>query len=185
MVRILIIDEDSFVPWTFTNYQATVQNNFSSGGPHKFLTFALAGEEYGLSIMKIKEIIGMMSVTVLPQTPDYVKGVINLRGKVIPIIDLRCKFNLEQVEPSERTCIIVYKYSFAGQIYWDTLFQSRLYQHLSAEEMFEYLLPRVVQFRDVIVTIIYDEFKEPEKSLDLLSKSISGFKRWTFLRGWL
>ena len=87
--------------------QATVQNDFSSGGPHKFLTFALAGEEYGISIMKIKEIIGMMQVTVLPQTPDYVKGVINLRGKVIPIIDLRCKFNLEQVEPSERTCIIV------------------------------------------------------------------------------
>lgn len=87
--------------------QATMQNDFSSGGPHKFLTFALAGEEYGISIMKIKEIIGMMQVTVLPQTPDYVKGVINLRGKVIPIIDLRCKFNLEQVEPSERTCIIV------------------------------------------------------------------------------
>ena len=84
-----------------------MQNNFGSGGPHKFMTFALVGEEYGISIMKIKEIIGMMSVTVLPQTPDYVKGVINLRGKVIPIIDLRCKFNLEQVEPSERTCIIV------------------------------------------------------------------------------
>ena len=87
--------------------QTTVQNDFSSGSLQKFLTFALAGEEYGISIMKIKEIIGMMPVTVLPQTPDYVKGVINLRGKVIPIIDLRCKFNLEQVEPTERTCIIV------------------------------------------------------------------------------
>lgn len=87
--------------------QTATQNDFSSGGPQKFLTFSLASEEYGISIMKIKEIIGMMPVTVLPQTPEYIKGVINLRGKVIPIIDLRCKFNLEQVEPTERTCIIV------------------------------------------------------------------------------
>jgi purine-binding chemotaxis protein CheW len=87
--------------------QTATQNDFGSGGPQKFLTFSLAGEEYGINIMKIKEIIGMMPVTVLPQTPEYVKGVINLRGKVIPIIDLRCKFNLEQVEPTERTCIIV------------------------------------------------------------------------------
>ena len=87
--------------------QTATQNDFGSGGPQKFLTFSLANEEYGISIMKIKEIIGMMPVTVLPQTPEYVKGVINLRGKVIPIIDLRCKFNLELVEPTERTCIIV------------------------------------------------------------------------------
>ena len=87
--------------------QISSQNDFSSGSPQKFLTFALAGEEYGISIMKIKEIIGMMPVTVLPQTPEYVKGVINLRDKVIPIIDLRLKFALEQVEPTERTCIIV------------------------------------------------------------------------------
>ena len=87
--------------------QVSPPNDFSSDGPQKFLTFTLAGEEYGISIMKIKEIIGMMPVTVLPQTPEYVQGVINLRGKVISIIDLRCKFNLEQVEPSERTCIIV------------------------------------------------------------------------------
>ena len=85
----------------------TAQNDFDSGVPHKFLTFSLANEEYGINIMKIKEIIGMMPVTVLPQTPEYVRGVINLRGKVIPIIDLRCKFNLEQIEPTERTCIIV------------------------------------------------------------------------------
>ncbi len=85
----------------------TEQNNFSSGTPQKFLTFALAGEEYGITIMQIKEIIGLMPVTVLPQTPTYVKGVINLRGKVIPIIDLRLKFALEPAEPTERTCIIV------------------------------------------------------------------------------
>ena len=87
--------------------QATTQNDFSSIGSQKFLTFALAGEEYGINVMQVKEIIGMLPVTVLPQTPAYVKGVINLRDKVIPIIDLRCKFDLEQVEPTERTCIIV------------------------------------------------------------------------------
>ncbi|MBN2808708.1 MAG: purine-binding chemotaxis protein CheW [Deltaproteobacteria bacterium] len=87
--------------------QTVERTGFSSGTPQKFLTFALAGEEYGITIMKIKEIIGMMPVTVLPQTPAYVKGVINLRGKVIPIIDLRLKFALEYAAPSERTCIIV------------------------------------------------------------------------------
>ena len=87
--------------------QSATQNDFFNGESRKFLTFALASEEYGITIMRIKEIIGMMPLTVLPQTPEYVKGVINLRDKVIPIIDLRCKFNLEQVESTERTCIIV------------------------------------------------------------------------------
>ncbi len=73
----------------------------------KYLTFVLASEEYGISILRIKEIIGMMPVTSVPQTPDFVKGVINLRGKVIPVIDLRLKFGLEEVEYTERTCIIV------------------------------------------------------------------------------
>ncbi|MBN2705372.1 MAG: purine-binding chemotaxis protein CheW [Deltaproteobacteria bacterium] len=78
-----------------------------NGAIRKFLTFKLANEEYGISIMKIKEIIGLMPITVLPQTPDYVKGVINLRGKVIPIIDLRTKFGLEEIPHTERTCIVV------------------------------------------------------------------------------
>ena len=73
----------------------------------KYLTFALAGEEYGISILKVKEIIGMMSVTHVPQTPDFVKGVINLRGKVIPVVDLRLRFALEAAAYTERTCIIV------------------------------------------------------------------------------
>jgi purine-binding chemotaxis protein CheW len=73
----------------------------------KYLTFSLAGEEYGIGILKVKEIIGMMSITVVPQTPEYVKGVINLRGKVIPVIDLRLKFGLEAAAYTERTCIIV------------------------------------------------------------------------------
>ncbi len=73
----------------------------------KYLTFTLADEEYGISILKIKEIIGMMPITSVPQTPDYVKGVINLRGKVIPVVDLRGRFGMEEIDYTERTCIIV------------------------------------------------------------------------------
>jgi len=73
----------------------------------KYLTFSLAGEEYGIGILKVKEIIGMMAVTHLPQTPGFVKGVINLRGKVIPVVDLRLRFGLEASACTERTCIIV------------------------------------------------------------------------------
>jgi purine-binding chemotaxis protein CheW len=73
----------------------------------KYLTFSLAGEEYGIGILKIKEIIGMMPITPVPQTPEFVKGVINLRGKVIPVLDLRLKFDMEAMDFTERTCIIV------------------------------------------------------------------------------
>ncbi len=73
----------------------------------KYLTFSLADEEYGISILKIKEIIGMMPITTVPQTPEFVKGVINLRGKVIPVIDLRLRFGMDAIDYTERTCIIV------------------------------------------------------------------------------
>jgi len=73
----------------------------------KYLTFTLADEEYGIGILKIKEIIGMMSITTVPQTPEFVKGVINLRGKVIPVMDLRLRFGMEPIDYNERTCIIV------------------------------------------------------------------------------
>lgn len=73
----------------------------------KYLTFSMANEEYGIGILKVKEIIGMMPVTPVPRTPGYVKGVINLRGKVIPVIDLRLRFGMPQAEYTDRTCIIV------------------------------------------------------------------------------
>ena len=73
----------------------------------KYLTFCLANEEYGIGILKIKEIIGMMTITTVPQTPEFVKGVINLRGKVIPVLDLRRRFGMEPMNYTERTCIIV------------------------------------------------------------------------------
>jgi purine-binding chemotaxis protein CheW len=73
----------------------------------KYLTFALAHEEYGLEILKVREIIGYMDVTAVPQTPPHVRGVINLRGQVIPVVDLRAKFAMEAVEVTDETCIIV------------------------------------------------------------------------------
>jgi len=73
----------------------------------KYLTFSLDEEEYGIGILKVKEIIGMMPITSVPRTPDFVKGVINLRGKVIPVIDLRSKFKMQVIPYTERTCIIV------------------------------------------------------------------------------
>ena len=73
----------------------------------KYLTFSLKEEEYGIGILKVKEIIGMMPITSVPRTPEFVKGVINLRGKVIPVIDLRLKFSMESIDYTDRTCIIV------------------------------------------------------------------------------
>jgi purine-binding chemotaxis protein CheW len=73
----------------------------------KYLTFALAQEEYGLEILKVREIIGYIAVTAVPQTPHYVKGVVNLRGQVIPVVDLRAKFGMETADVTDQTCIIV------------------------------------------------------------------------------
>jgi purine-binding chemotaxis protein CheW len=73
----------------------------------KYLTFSLDDEEYGIGILKIKEIIGMMPITSVPQTPGFVKGVINLRGKVIPVVDLRLRFGMDAIDYTERTCIVV------------------------------------------------------------------------------
>lgn len=73
----------------------------------KYLTFALGKEEYGIGILKVREIIGLMDITAVPHTPHYIKGVINLRGRVIPVLDLRIKFDMPEREYDERTCIIV------------------------------------------------------------------------------
>ncbi len=89
------------------NQAAPKENLIKSDRDGKYLTFSLADEEYGIGILKIKEIIGMMPITTVPQTPDFVKGVINLRGKVIPVIDLRLRFGMESIDYAERTCIIV------------------------------------------------------------------------------
>ncbi len=81
----------------------------------KYLTFDLAEEEYGLEILRVREIIGMMEITPVPRTPDFVLGVINLRGKVIPVADLRLKFGLPYKEPDDRTCVIVVEVQSEGE----------------------------------------------------------------------
>ncbi|MEN6576335.1 MAG: chemotaxis protein CheW [Phycisphaerales bacterium] len=81
----------------------------------KYLTFALGAEEYGLEILKVREIIGYMDITAVPQTPSYVKGVVNLRGQVIPVVDLRAKFGMETTEVTDQTCIIVVEISQTGR----------------------------------------------------------------------
>ncbi|HEX8985852.1 MAG TPA: chemotaxis protein CheW [Bryobacteraceae bacterium] len=73
----------------------------------KYLTFELGREEFGIQVLKVREIMGIQDITAVPQTPTYVKGVINLRGKVIPVVDLRRKFGLPEIEHTQRTCIIV------------------------------------------------------------------------------
>lgn len=80
---------------------------FQSENEGKYLTFQLAEEGYGIGILKVREIIGMLPVTPVPQTPMFLKGVINLRGQVIPVVDLRLKFGLMEEEYTERTSIIV------------------------------------------------------------------------------
>jgi len=79
--------------------------NNQRGG--KYLTFALGKEGYGIQILKVREIIGYMDITSVPRTPSHVKGVLNLRGQVISVIDLRTKFGMETAQKTEETCIIV------------------------------------------------------------------------------
>jgi purine-binding chemotaxis protein CheW len=79
--------------------------NVHRGG--KFLTFYLDQEEYGLEILSVREIIGLLPVTPVPQAPHYVQGVVNLRGQVIPVVDLRLKFSMQALEATDQTCIIV------------------------------------------------------------------------------
>jgi purine-binding chemotaxis protein CheW len=73
----------------------------------KYLTFLIGKEEFGVGVLKVREIMGIQDITAVPQTPAYLKGVINLRGKVIPVVDLRLKFGLPAIEYTKRTCIIV------------------------------------------------------------------------------
>lgn len=83
------------------------EGSFGEALKGKYMTFKLAEEAYGLGILKVKEIIGYMDITKVPKTENFMRGVVNLRGKVIPVIDLRLKFDMEEIEPDEQTVIIV------------------------------------------------------------------------------
>ena len=92
---------------------STVAENRAAAAPSsdhrsgKYLAFHLGNEEFGIQVMRVREIMGVQDITAVPHTPHHTKGVINLRGKVIPVIDLRLKFGLEEVPYTQRTCIIV------------------------------------------------------------------------------
>lgn len=90
---------------TLTAPEAAASKSDERAG--KYLTFIIGKEEFGVGVLKVREIMGIQDITAVPQTPAYLKGVINLRGKVIPVIDLRLKFGLPSIEYTQRTCIIV------------------------------------------------------------------------------
>lgn len=95
---------------------ATPGNARAAGGlGGKYLTFALAKEEYGLEILKVREIIGYMDITAVPRMPPHVRGVINLRGQVIAVVDLRAKFGMESAPRTDETCIIVVEIRQGGR----------------------------------------------------------------------
>lgn len=85
--------------------QASLQKVDQRAG--KYLTFGLGHEEFAIQVLRVREIMGVQEITAVPQMPGHVKGVINLRGKVIPVLDLRLKFGLPEIEYTQRTCIIV------------------------------------------------------------------------------
>lgn len=90
-----------------TSKKTSAEEAAESGLSAKYLTFRLAGETYGLDILQVREIIGLLPVTRMPRMPEYARGVINLRGKVIPVVDLRLKFGMKMAEATSETCIIV------------------------------------------------------------------------------
>jgi len=81
----------------------------------KYMTFQLAAEVYGLEILKVREIIGLMEITRMPRMPEFIRGVVNLRGRVIPVVDLRRKFGMDHAEATEQTVIIVVQVGVAGR----------------------------------------------------------------------
>ncbi|EKD27572.1 MAG: hypothetical protein ACD_79C00670G0002 [uncultured bacterium] len=91
------------------------KESFISNIAGKYLTFKLKDEYYGIQIIKVQEIIGIMPVTRVPKTPKFIRGVINLRGKVIPVIELRRKFGMESIRDNEATCIIVVQISDSSE----------------------------------------------------------------------
>lgn len=90
-----------------------MKNELSANLAGKYLTINLEGEAYGLAVLKVREIIRVQKITPVPQLPDYIKGVINLRGRVISIVDLRAKFGLK-TDFTERTCIVVVQVKLAN-----------------------------------------------------------------------
>lgn len=94
---------------TSTAIDLEMQSMDKDADDHQYLTFILAGEEYGVDILRVQEIKGWDNVTAIPNTPKYIRGVINLRGTIVPIIDLRDRFSLESIAYGSTTVVIVLK----------------------------------------------------------------------------
>lgn len=92
---------------------ATGSNNLSAAG--KYLTFVLGGESYGIPVLKVREIIKLVPVTFVPKLPSYIKGVLNLRGRIIPVLDMRIKFGMTVTQDTDHTCVIVVQVCSAAQ----------------------------------------------------------------------
>jgi purine-binding chemotaxis protein CheW len=99
----------------------------------KYMTFKLADEAYGLEILKVREIIGLMEITRVPRAAEFIRGVINLRGKVIPVVDLRLKFGMPRNEPTDQTVIIVVQYELSGQSFTMGILVDQVLEVLSIE----------------------------------------------------
>jgi purine-binding chemotaxis protein CheW len=96
-----LFSPEQYMSTTMTvNDAANAQSDVRAG---KYLTFHLSNEEFGIRVLKVREIMGLQEITAVPQTPAHIKGVINLRGKVVPVIDLRLKFGLDAAEYTQRT----------------------------------------------------------------------------------
>jgi purine-binding chemotaxis protein CheW len=111
---------------------ATITKTKAKAG--KYLTFALGSEEYGIAILKVREIIGYMTITAVPRMPEFVRGVINLRGQVIPVVDLRSRFGMETKETTEQTCIIVVDIHHEGRSFNAGLIVDRVQEVLDIEQ---------------------------------------------------
>jgi purine-binding chemotaxis protein CheW len=94
--------------------QEQTTHTVAQAGNVKYLTFALGPESYAIPVLKVREIIKLTAITAVPQMPDYIKGVINLRGKIIPVVDLRLKLCIPAGEHTDRTCIIVVQVARGG-----------------------------------------------------------------------
>ncbi|MBN2513242.1 MAG: purine-binding chemotaxis protein CheW [Sedimentisphaerales bacterium] len=112
---------------------ATVSETKNTGLEGKYLTFSLGQEQYGIGILKVREIIGYVPITPMPRTPAYIKGVVNLRGQVIPVLDLRLRFEMPSAEVTEQTCIIVVEVSLNNRMHHAGLIVDRVQEVLYVE----------------------------------------------------
>jgi purine-binding chemotaxis protein CheW len=99
---------------TSTTIETPNVRTISTGCAGKYLAFHLGAEEFAVGVLSVREILGMQDITAVPQTPEYLKGIINLRGKVVPVVDLRLKFAMEPQEYTQRTSIIVVEVTGGG-----------------------------------------------------------------------